>query len=151
MKTYRLQNLEETRALARRIVDRAQGRSLTLGLTGDLGTGKTTLVRMVVEQLAERSAKPSPRVISPTFVLHQAYEELTPPVEHFDLYRLERPGRDSLMDIGYFEALDRTRDRCGLLFVEWPERAESTSHLGLDGTLSLYIEGQGRRATLELA
>jgi tRNA threonylcarbamoyladenosine biosynthesis protein TsaE len=90
------------------------------GLQGDLGVGKTTFVREVVHALCQTHQQAIPRVISPTYVLHQQYET-QPGVDHFDLYRLESLTAEGLMEIGYYEALDRA-DLGGYLFVEWPER-----------------------------
>jgi tRNA threonylcarbamoyladenosine biosynthesis protein TsaE len=80
-------------------------------LEGDLGAGKTTLVRMVMEQLG------SPDLVSsPSFSLINIYHTERFPVAHFDLYRLDT-GSD-LEVIGAEEYLNGAH----LLFVEWPER-----------------------------
>lgn len=146
---YRLLSLDDTRDLAREILAEAnEGR--VVGLWGDLGAGKTTLVRYVVEEAARSAGRTAPRVVSPTFVLHQAYAGLAPPVEHFDLYRLERAGKQALLDLGYFEALERTRETKGLLFVEWPDRADPLRLLELELGLFLEVDGEGRKASVKI-
>jgi tRNA threonylcarbamoyl adenosine modification protein YjeE len=90
------------------------------GLEGPLGVGKTTFVREFVGMLCEAQNTVPPRVISPSYVLHQKYE-VGRTVDHFDLYRLEKPSQVSLIEIGLFEALDRS-DRGGYVFIEWAER-----------------------------
>jgi len=77
-------------------------------LQGNLGSGKTTLVRGLVESLpgAEQA-----EVSSPSFNIYNLYPT-TPPVAHFDLYRLEgMPPDDAL-----YESLD---DPGTLTIVEW--------------------------------
>ena len=115
-----------------------------VGLTGELGTGKTTLVRAIVSELSARAGVPPPRVTSPTYVLHQSYAFLSPPVDHFDLYRLDSANELSLLEIGYFEILQQSRERKGFLFVEWPERVELRGLLGLSEELSLSFASGGR-------
>lgn len=80
-------------------------------LHGDLGAGKTALARAIIRHLA---GDPAEEVPSPTFTLVQTYEHLSPPVWHFDLYRLTDPGE--VVELGWEEA----RAACAL--VEWPER-----------------------------
>jgi tRNA threonylcarbamoyladenosine biosynthesis protein TsaE len=79
-------------------------------LFGDLGSGKTTLVKGLVGGL---KIKPS-KVNSPTFVLMNIYEGKIP-IYHFDLYRIE--GKD-LLNIGYEEFFYDE----GIAVVEWAER-----------------------------
>lgn len=106
-----------------------------LALEGDLGAGKTTLARGLI-QAALGQDEPVP---SPTFTLVQTYEpEGAPAIWHFDLYRLTDP--DELIEIGWEEALAG-----GIALVEWPERADRALPAA---TLWLRLEeaGSGRRA-----
>jgi tRNA threonylcarbamoyl adenosine modification protein YjeE len=81
-----------------------------VGLRGDLGSGKTTLVRALVAALHGSDAA----VSSPTFIFHQSYPG-EPPIEHLDLYRIEDPAQ--ALDLGLEDAL-----RPGAIaLVEWPE------------------------------
>lgn len=84
-----------------------------LALHGDLGAGKSTLSRAFIRALADM---PELDVPSPTFTLVQSYET-TPPIAHFDLYRLG--SSDELDELGLDEALET-----GICLIEWPERAE---------------------------
>ncbi len=82
---------------------------------GEMGAGKTTLVKEIGQQLKIKSI-----VQSPTFSLVNPYEtESGEIVYHFDLYRLENI--HEAIDIGIEEYLDSGH----LCFIEWPERAES--------------------------
>jgi len=94
------------------------------GLRGPLGVGKTTWVKAFVKILSQRTpGLESPRVVSPSFVIHQMYET-NPRVEHFDFYRLELPSPESLIEIGFWEAVERAQADKGYVFVEWPEKTD---------------------------
>ncbi|MEO6249010.1 MAG: tRNA (adenosine(37)-N6)-threonylcarbamoyltransferase complex ATPase subunit type 1 TsaE [Sphingomicrobium sp.] len=82
-----------------------------IALSGPLGSGKTTLVRALLRALGEEGEVPSP-----SFALVQPYDQLSPPVWHADLYRLDDPAE--LLELGLDEILTE-----GALIVEWPERA----------------------------
>jgi len=79
-------------------------------LSGPLGVGKTELVRALIAALGHSGEVPSP-----TFAIVQPYEDLSPPVWHVDLYRVEDAGE--LDELGLESVSD------AVLLVEWPERA----------------------------
>ena len=114
-------------ALARRL---KTGDVVTL--SGDLGAGKTTLVRGLLEALGHGGEVPSP-----SFAIVQPYEELDPPVWHVDLYRIE--DRAELAELGLESAAAD-----GVLILEWPERAGRDAWPGAL-RLSLAIEDERRR------
>ena len=77
-------------------------------LRGELGAGKTVLVRGVARGLGYEG-----RVTSPTFMLMNVYPS-KPMIYHFDFYRLESP---DLVDLGLEEYIE-----CGgISLVEWPQ------------------------------
>jgi tRNA threonylcarbamoyladenosine biosynthesis protein TsaE len=123
-------------ALADTLPDIAR-ENLLVGLSGELGSGKTTLARALLRALGVDGT-----VRSPTFTLVEPYETARGAVHHLDLYRLE-PGGAALEGIGYRDL----RGQPGLVMVEWPERArEALGHADLQVTLDL--EGQGRRISI---
>lgn len=87
-----------------------------IALWGDLGAGKTSLARAIIQTLLAASGLRED-VPSPTFTLVQTYEAGTLPIWHADLYRLSDP--DELIELGLEEALEG-----GLLLIEWPDRME---------------------------
>jgi len=123
-------------ALARALPDLRQ-RSLLLGLSGELGSGKTTLARGLLRALGVAGT-----IRSPTYTLVEPYETDAGAVHHLDLYRIAGGG-DELEALNFREL----RALPGLVMVEWPERAGAA--LGLaDVQAALATIGSGRRLQL---
>jgi tRNA threonylcarbamoyladenosine biosynthesis protein TsaE len=106
-------------------------------LRGELGAGKTTLVRGLLRALGHAG-----RVKSPTYTLVEPYELSSLHFYHFDFYRLknqEEWERSGFRDYFNGEAL------CA---VEWPERAHGLL-ASPDLDIELRFEGEHRRARLD--
>jgi tRNA threonylcarbamoyladenosine biosynthesis protein TsaE len=99
-----------------------------IGLTGELGAGKTCLTQGLALGLG---VGPEVAVTSPTFVLHQTYPGRIP-LHHLDLYRLCEA--EELFEIGYQELLEGE----GACVVEWFERIQGAQPgRGVTGRLEL--------------
>ena len=105
----RLADETATRELGRRLAGVLRPGDVVT-LSGPLGVGKTELVRALIAALGHSGEVPSP-----TFAIVQPYEDLSPPVWHVDLYRVEDAGE--LDELGLESVSD------AVLLVEWPERA----------------------------
>lgn len=81
---------------------------------GEMGAGKTTLIKTLVKKLGSRDT-----VSSPTFSLVNEYQSEHGPLYHFDLYRLE--DEEEAWDIGLNEYLESG----AWCFVEWPDKGGS--------------------------
>ena len=81
-------------------------------LKGDLGTGKTTLARSLIQYLTNSNI-----VLSPTFPMLLTYEYKDSIIWHYDMYRLERPG--DVWNLSLEDALNN-----GIIIIEWPEIIE---------------------------
>ena len=103
----------ETIELGRQIAPMLEHAQLVL-LRGDLGAGKTTLVKGIAEALGAAEADD---VTSPTFTLIHEYRGPERDIYHIDLYRLEKPGE--LDSLGLEDLLQERRN---VLLVEWGEK-----------------------------
>jgi tRNA threonylcarbamoyladenosine biosynthesis protein TsaE len=102
----------ETEAIGARLAERL-GPGDVVVLSGDLGSGKTTLIRGAARALGVTGP-----VTSPTFTIGQRYGGGRMPVSHLDLYRLEDlDGEDPALLDDYLAA-------DGVAFVEWPAAGE---------------------------
>lgn len=108
-------------------------------LTGDLGMGKSTLARAVVQAMIGAD-EPVP---SPTYTLTAEYDTPRGRIVHADLYRLSGP--DELEETGLEEAFGDA-----VTLVEWPDRLEDRAPPGALH-VTLEQEGTGRRALLSAA
>ena len=83
-----------------------------VGISGELGTGKTTLVRAIARTLGVRGP-----VTSPTFALVHRYDGDGVAVYHVDAYRLRSAAEAA--DLGFDDML---REPNAVVVIEWPER-----------------------------
>ncbi len=90
-----------------------------IGLSGELGAGKTTFARAFIHARgAMAGGSCDEEVPSPTFTLVQIYDIGEAAVWHFDLYRLERSA--DAVELGIDEAF-----ATAISLVEWPERLDN--------------------------
>lgn len=105
-------------------------------LHGDLGAGKTTLVRSLLMAAGHQGP-----VRSPTYTLVEPYQLGQRRVFHLDLYRLTDP--EELEFIGLRELID-----AGLLLIEWPEQGAGVLP---EPSLSIALAGEGNRREASIA
>ncbi|MCM8772648.1 MAG: tRNA (adenosine(37)-N6)-threonylcarbamoyltransferase complex ATPase subunit type 1 TsaE [candidate division WOR-3 bacterium] len=100
-------NSRETIKLGKKIANYLKKGDI-IGLVGELGSGKTTIIKGIVKHFSECE------VSSPSFVIVNEYEGKIP-VFHFDLYRIEN--FDEIVDIGWNDYIDK-----GIILIEWAEK-----------------------------
>lgn len=113
--------------------------ALVIHLCGELGTGKTTLVRGVLRALGYQG-----NVKSPTYTLVELYaiSSLNLELYHFDFYRFTQP--EEYLDAG----LDEYFRGRGVCLVEWPEKAGDYG-VAPDLRIVLAVTDGGRTAELQ--
>jgi tRNA threonylcarbamoyladenosine biosynthesis protein TsaE len=121
--------------LGRQLVERRALNALVC-LHGELGAGKTTLVRGLLRGLGHTGS-----VKSPTYTLLEPYDLPSCIVYHFDFYRIL--DAQELEFIG----IDELLEQIALKLIEWPERAHGRLR-GADVDVYLSVDGEGRRVEI---
>jgi len=106
-----------------------------VALSGDLGAGKTTLARGIIQSLCGDMEVPSP-----TYTIVQTYDAREFEIWHCDLYRLDRP--EDIYELGLLDAMDEA-----VCLIEWPDRMGKL----LPATalrLNISFDGEGRSLNL---
>ena len=126
-----LKNETETTEIGARVASCLKGGEV-IYLKGELGTGKTTLVRGALNELGHTG-----NVKSPTYTIVEPYSIDSHVIYHFDLYRLDDP--EELESLGI-------RDYCdgqSICFFEWPEKGGDFLP-DADILISLSYQNEGR-------
>ncbi len=142
MKVFETHSAEETTQLGRQLAQELNPGGIVL-LRGDLGAGKTTLIKGVAEGFQAASAED---VTSPTFTLIHEYRGPEVSLYHIDLYRIDTQRElDTL-------ALDDLMDANSILLIELGEKFErfvrernaeiSIEHLGGDHRRIRFSQGK---------
>lgn len=104
-------NLSQIDSAVKHVMEHA--RNKTLLLYGEMGAGKTTLIKSLVKALGA-----SDPVSSPTFSLVNEYKTPRGPVYHFDFYRID--DESEALDMGIEDYLSSD----AWIFIEWPEKIQ---------------------------
>tara|TARA_B110000003_G_C16538527_1_gene491737 strand:- start:238 stop:714 length:477 start_codon:yes stop_codon:yes gene_type:complete len=98
-------------------------------LYGEIGVGKTTFVRHLINNFQKKNHLKLTEVTSPTFNLVNEYDVLEFKIHHYDLFRLINS--DEIKNIGLLENYEKI-----LTLIEWPEKAEKK----IDNRIDLFFE-----------
>jgi tRNA threonylcarbamoyladenosine biosynthesis protein TsaE len=104
---YYTKSPEETIKLGEKIAKYLKKGDI-IGFIGELGSGKTTIIKGIVKHFSNSD------VYSPSFVIVNEYQGKIP-IFHFDLYRIK--DFDELIDIGWEDYMDK-----GIILIEWAEK-----------------------------
>ena len=136
METLTTSSAAETEALGARVAERLSPGDVVV-VSGEVGAGKTTLIRGACRALGVTGP-----VTSPTFTIGQRYGDGRLPISHLDLYRLEdMEGEDPAL-------LDDYLGGDGVAFVEWP--AAGAERLGRPALEIRLRHAEGERREIEV-
>lgn len=118
-KEFVVSSLKETEDLAKQISNKISVGDVIL-LYGDIGAGKTTFTKFLLDCLGVKS-----KVASPTFTLLNEYSG-NYPIYHFDMYRIT--SEDELYELGFEDYIDSKNSnyvKTGLTLIEWPDNIKN--------------------------
>ena len=107
-------------------------------LFGELGSGKTTFTRSLINELQKKNKVGKTEVLSPTFNLLYEYEIKSLKVMHYDLYRLK--AIKEVDQLGIFENSENV-----LTIVEWPEKIKKNVENRLEITFYYETDEKSRK------
>jgi tRNA threonylcarbamoyladenosine biosynthesis protein TsaE len=134
-------NESDTEAFAKTFVREHDLKNAIVELRGDLGAGKTTLARYLLQALGVTG-----RIKSPTYAIVETYEAALPkfPISHFDFYRFNDP--EEWEDAGFRDIFAAA----GLKIVEWADKAHPLLPPA-DYVISIeMLADESRRVTVQL-
>ena len=108
-----VKSLEHLNSLSRKIADKLAENDCIF-LIGEIGVGKTTFTRYLINRLQEKNGEKITEVLSPTFNLLYEYDLKTIKIMHYDLYRIK--DEKELKHLGIF--LDK---KDTIKIIEWPQ------------------------------
>lgn len=117
MKEIQIKNLNELQEFASAYLAelKSKRRTVVVGLSGDLGSGKTTFSQTIAKELGINEI-----VTSPTFIIQKTYKTTDCDFlnfVHIDAYRLDNS--EELLTLGFQKLLAQENN---LVFIEWPEK-----------------------------
>ena len=107
-----VKSLEHLNSLSQKVADKLD-KNDCIFLIGEIGVGKTTFTRYLINYLQEKNGEKITEVLSPTFNLLYEYDLKTIKIMHYDLYRIK--DEKELMHLGIF--LDK---KDTIKIIEWP-------------------------------
>ena len=110
-------NLSQIDSVSKKIISNLTSTDFIL-LFGELGSGKTTFTRSLINQIQEKNKIEKTEVLSPTFNILYEYNIRSLKIMHYDLYRLNSPKEAE--QLGIFENFKKT-----LTIIEWPEKIKN--------------------------
>lgn len=110
-----------------------------LSFSGEIGAGKTTIIRALLRDLGVTGP-----IKSPTFSLVESYDIPQGLLHHFDLYRIHEISELEAMGFRDYFTVD------AICCIEWPERVPQ-GFIPADVTCTLVLKGEGRTAVLQAA
>ena len=107
-----IKSLEQLNSLSKKVADHIKEKDF-IYLTGEIGVGKTTFTRYLINYLQRKEGSNTTEVLSPTFNLLYEYDLKKFKIMHYDLYRINN--RKELNNLGIFQENENA-----IKIIEWP-------------------------------
>ena len=123
-----VKSLEHLNSLSQKVADKLD-KNDCIFLIGEIGVGKTTFTRYLINNLQIQKGLKETEVLSPTFNLLYEYEIKDLKIMHYDLYRIKKA--NELDHLGIFSENEKT-----IKIIEWPDLIKTP----LTNKLEIYLE-----------
>ncbi len=133
-----IKSLDHLRLISNKIADNVSKKDCIF-LIGEIGVGKTTFTRNLINYLQKREGVKETEVLSPTFNLLYEYDIKNLKVMHYDLYRIK--DSKELDQLGIFKG-----DPSTIKIIEWPDLVETT----IVDRLELHLKYSNKESEREL-
>ena len=107
-----IKSLEQLNSFSKKVADRLEGKDCIF-LTGEIGVGKTTFTRFLINYLQKKEGLNTTEVLSPTFNLLYEYDFKKYKIMHYDLYRLTNE-----KEVNNLHIFQENED--AIKIIEWP-------------------------------
>ena len=123
-----VKSLEHLNSLSKKVADQLN-KNDCIFLIGDIGVGKTTFSRYLINYLQEKNGEKITEVLSPTFNLLYEYDLKNIKIMHYDLYRIK--DKSELKHLGIFSDQQET-----IKIIEWPQLID----IHLSNKLEIHLD-----------
>ena len=123
-----VKSLEHLNSLSQKVADMLF-KNDCIFLIGEIGVGKTTFTRYLINYLQKKNGEKITEVLSPTFNLLYEYDLKRIKIMHYDLYRIKKT--NELDHLGIFSENEKT-----IKIIEWPDLIKTP----LTNKLEIYLE-----------
>ena len=146
-----IKSLDHLQLISKKIADEILKKDCIF-LIGEIGVGKTTFTRSLINYLQKREGVDQTEVLSPTFNLLYEYEIKKLKIMHYDLYRIKNS--KELIQLGVFN-----ENINSIKIIEWPELLETNvtdrlelhiSYASDDKERNLILKGKGKWKEFDL-
>jgi len=111
-----IKSLDHLKIISNKIAEKISPKDCIF-LIGEIGVGKTTFARSIINYIQEREGLSKTQVLSPTFNLLYEYEIKKLKIMHYDLYRIKK--NSEIIQLGIFD-----EDIENIKIIEWPQLIE---------------------------
>ena len=123
-----IKSLDQLNSLSERVADHLKEKDCIF-LTGEIGVGKTTFTRYLINYLQKKEGSKITEVLSPTFNLLYEYDLKKYKIMHYDLYRIKE--QKELNNLGLFQ-----ENQNAIKIVEWPNLIK----IPISDKLEIYLD-----------